>query len=301
MQQEKIEIALQEILDLLDKKYCLADADWGIENPKILEKVIEERSTDCIWGYIEESENDARYYGLKYAKEELQNDLCRRFDLEEDEAQEIIEEYEEDIEEEIFNRDESTFWKDILRHSENVPVRIELLSNYDCINSHWLESQGGYSYQESYFGDMIDALRLNPQEVKKFLVARGVKCVGRWTNKPNRKPLVNLGKAFWEEIENSCCGANLLTILGTIDLSEMTQDFTKITIPKGNPVGLFSSFQGGGSLLEMELLEDLEIDLDATGKTKYDGWRLEPDFGSYSVASVYGACKSIYGEPIKTA
>ena len=44
-----------------------------------------------------------------------------------------------------------------------------MLSNYDCINSCWLESQGGFRYKESYFGDMIDTLRLNPAKVKKAL------------------------------------------------------------------------------------------------------------------------------------
>ena len=33
-----------------------------------------------------------------------------------------------------------------------------MLSNYDCINSNWFESQGGYRYEESYFGDMVDSL-----------------------------------------------------------------------------------------------------------------------------------------------
>ena len=59
-------------------------------------------------------------------------------------------------------------------------MRVEMLSNYDCINSNWLESQEGYRYKESYFGDMIDALNLNPAKVKKMLVEKGYTVYGRF-------------------------------------------------------------------------------------------------------------------------
>ena len=53
-----------------------------------------------------------------------------------------------------------------------------MLSDYDCINSNWFESQGGYSYEESYFGDMVDSLNLNPAQVKKLLTSHGYKVYG---------------------------------------------------------------------------------------------------------------------------
>ena len=56
------------------------------------------------------------------------------------------------------------------KNTDEIRVRVEMLSNYECINSNWLESQEGYRYKESYFGDMIDALNLNPSKVKKMLV-----------------------------------------------------------------------------------------------------------------------------------
>ena len=52
----------------------------------------------------------------------------------------------------------------------NIPVRVEMLSNYDCINSNWLESQEGYRYKGVLFRGYEDALNLNPAKVKKMLV-----------------------------------------------------------------------------------------------------------------------------------
>ena len=84
----------------------------------------------------------------------------------------FFQEHEDEIREEIYDRNDSDTLKELLKNTDDIPVRVEMLSNYDCINSNWLESQEGYRYKESYFGDMIDALNLNPAKVKKMLVEK---------------------------------------------------------------------------------------------------------------------------------
>ena len=182
-----------------------------------------------------------------------------------------------------------------------VNVRISMYSNYDCINSHWLESQGPYTLEDSYFGDMVKQLRLNPKEVKQMLLDKGMEVAGRWPNKPGIKPLVTL-EHFWRELENASCGANLLTFLARIDAKEYLSKPKKIVVPKGNMCGLFSSFQGGGSVLEMELQTDFEIDLtkkyDRSGYLSY-GLSIDDPSNSYSIQNVYGTDSSMFGYDLK--
>lgn len=139
-----------------------------------------------------------------------------------------------------------------------------MLSNYDCINSCWLESQGGFRYKESYFGDMIDTLRLNPAKVKKALTEKGYTVYGRFPNKKYRDGKEQVSyEDFCQELENSCCGANLLIYIGLVNLRDLYDaDFKikEVIIPKGNTCGLFSSMYGGGSLIEMELKAMSESD-----------------------------------------
>lgn len=193
----------------------------------------------------------------------------------------------------------------IKRASAN--VRIEMTSNYDCINSHWFETSGGggYEYRESYFGAMVDALKLNPAKVKQVLKKHGVNTFGAFPNKKYRdgKELISY-EDFFTELENSCCGGNLLTFVGTIDLEEFLNledgKITKIIIPKGNCVGLFSSFQGGGSTIEAELLHDFTVDLTKIFKTSYDGFRLVTDHKEhgYTIQESHGVTQSFWGSNI---
>lgn len=182
-----------------------------------------------------------------------------------------------------------------------VNVRIEMYSNYDCINSDWLESQSPYS-MDSYFGDMIRTLQFNPAEMKSFLISKGRQTTGNWPNRRKKKPFVSI-EDFWTELLNSSCGANLLNFVGTMDAFELLTAGKKstVTIGKGNNCGLFSSMYGGGSVMEMTLLRPITIDLEK----KYDksgylnfGLHIDCDSGGYSMAQVYGVDASFFGGEI---
>ena len=200
----------------------------------------------------------------------------------------------------------------LLKNTGLVNIRIEMGSNYDCINSHWFETSGGggYEYEQSYFGDMVDQLNLNPAKVKKMLLEHDIKCFGVFPNKKNRdgKEFVSYTD-FWQELENSSCGVNQLTFLGRIDLRDLDSKdgYLKpigVTIPAGNNCGLFSSMQGGGSVMEMKLLRDKKIDLVnpfARNKTKYDTYHLfvEGDKnGGYGIDQVYGVTSEFFGKEV---
>lgn len=193
-------------------------------------------------------------------------------------------------------------FKQLLKNTSKIPVRITLYSNYDCINSHWFEqSSGGYGYVQSYFGAMVNALKLNPRKVKEKFISHGDKMYGLWPNKPQRdgKEYVDYGQ-FFVEMENQSCPACNLVVVGMIDLQDLMNGKPEIiVIPKGNYVGMFSSMNGGGSPIEAPLLRDMKINLSKHYPTQYDFWRMEYDKGSYSINGAYSVTKEFWKKQIQ--
>ena len=224
--------------------------------------------------------------------------------FDEDAVEEFMEAHRDDIMDAIYERDDSDAVSELVRHTQDVPVRVELLSDYDCINSHWLESQGGYVYPDSYFGDMVDALNLNPAKVKRFLAEKGITVYGRCHYRRSRdgRELVSY-EDFHRELVNSCCGANLLTYTGKVNLMELYESgfsVAKVTIPKDNYCGIFSSMYGGGSAIGMRLRRDVTLELETGG---YRGYRLVLDASGsghdYSIGHVYGVDDSFFDGTVK--
>jgi hypothetical protein len=150
---------------------------------------------------------------------------------------------------------------------------------------------------------MVDALNLNPCKVRKLLLEREEKVSGKFPNKRSRNGKEQVSyEQFYEELQNTCCGANLLTYVARIDIRKLFDaDFnlTGVIIPKGNTCGLYSSMQGGGSLIEMELKDDVKLHLTQNG---YPCFRLELEkYGNgydYSIRQVYSVCDSFFGKSL---
>ncbi|EOA56477.1 hypothetical protein HMPREF1214_03298 [Bacteroides sp. HPS0048] len=292
---------------LMDDNYSLSYVDYreSLDNSlDTIEKCLEAKNSDALHEKLDEWYSQQEYESVYNIMEDLKKELVKS-GYKKWEAEKFFEENEEEIKNEIYSRDDSDPLKDLLRNTNKIPVRVELLSNYDCINSHWLESSGGYSYEESYFGDMVDALNLNPCKVKKILLEQGEKTIGQFPDKRPRNGKEQVSyEQFYEELENSCCGANLLTYVATVDVQKLYDagfNLSEIVIPKWNKCGLYSSMQGGGSLMEMDLKEDVKIKL---SKGKFPYYRLELDkWGTgynYSIQQTYGVDSSFFGKPFNS-
>lgn len=195
--------------------------------------------------------------------------------------------------------------KDLISRSGNVPCRVTLWSNYDCLNSNWFESvaTGGYTY-DGYFKQILDVLYLNPRKVKEMFAERGIATRGYFPNKKRRegKEYVDY-KQFAIEMENNSCGATNLSIVCMLDLSEVVKNGMpkKFIIPKGNNMGMYSSFQGGGSMIECPLLRDMKIDTTKTFESEYDHFSLIPDTKEHGYTmknDVYGVTDDFFGDEI---
>ncbi len=302
--EEKKSLTLDFIISLMEESYTLIWVDYRDsldEHLNLIQKCLDKQSCEDLWEKVDEWYMDAEWEAIKEIIAKLKEECVVFNDFDEEEVDAFFEEHDDEIRDEIYIRNDSTTVEDLIKNTDDIPIRVEMLSNYDCINSHWWISQGGYRYEGSYFGDMIDSLYLNPAKVKKILTEHGYTVHGRFPNKKYRDGKEQVSyEQFYEELINSCCGANLLTYIGKVNLKELYNanfSLKEVIVPKGNYCGLFSSMYGGGSILEMKLQKDVKLKLEFDN---YHGFRLlldnERNKYDYSIQHVYGICKSFFGE-----
>lgn len=271
--------------------------DWH----ETFQECIEQGNSTPLVEKVNEIDFDTSYAVNEVVKD-VTSDLLRFYELDEkDDLEAMLADVvlDDEIRNLCYENDNSDPLKGLLNNTSDITVRLEMTSNYDCINSHWFER--GYSYVESYFGDMVDALNLNPALVKKVMVEHGIDVSGRFPNKSNRNGKEYISyESFIQELLNSCSGANLLTFVGTMNAMDFYEyNARKITFPKGNNCGLFSSWNGGGSMIEMELLRNFTVDISQSSKNGR-GFRLKVDKAdNYSMDSVYGPTRKFWGGQIK--
>lgn len=184
--EEQERLTMEFVKSLMDKSYTLVWVDYNdnLDNCRdTIQKCLEERSCESLWEKVDEWYGDTEWEAVREIVSKLKDECIRFHDFGEEEVDKFFQEHEDEIREEIYDRNDSDTLKELLKNTDDIPVRVEMLSNYDCINSNWLESQEGYRYKESYFGDMIDALNLNPAKVKKMLVEKGYTVYGRFPDK----------------------------------------------------------------------------------------------------------------------
>lgn len=303
----KKELTLDFVKSLMDESYTLVWVDYNDNfnaDYTLIQKCLDKKSPESLWEGIAGWYSDSEWESTQRIIRKLKEECILFYDSDEKEVESFFEKHDDEIRGEIYARDDSDVLTELIKHTDDIPVRVEMLSDYDCINSNWFESQGGYRYKESYFGDMVDALNLNPARVKKMLVEKGYTVHGCFPNRKHRdgKEQVTY-EHFYQELINSCCGANLLTYIGKVSLKDQYDigfSFKEVIIPKGNYCGIFSSIYGGGSLLGMELQQDVKLDLKPKGRYNFR-FRLdnEKSENECSIRHVYGTDDSFFGGKVR--
>ena len=279
---EQKTLTLDFIKSLMEPAYTLVWTDYNdnLDNHRgLIQKCLDSKSREHLWEKADEWYSDAEWEAVREIIAKLKEECSVSGGFDEEEVDDFFDEHEDEIRDEIYSRNDSDVVKELIRHTDDIPIRVEMLSNYDCINSNWFESQGGYRYEESYFGDMVDSLNLNPARVKKILTEHGYRAYGRFPNRKNRNGKEQVSYEQFYEADFS---------------------LKEIIIPKGNCCGLFSSIFGGGSLPEMELKKDVKLKLEVED---YHGFRfrLDDERSNYdcSVQHVYGVDDSFFGDAVR--
>ncbi len=118
----KTKVSAKDIIDLLDKSYNLVYIDYRDSLDESLDKVAEairKQEWYPLDETIDEWMMDAQDYSMDYILKELAKEISNKFEIELPEAKELLEEYEDEIRDEIYNRDNSTPIKDLIRNTSD--------------------------------------------------------------------------------------------------------------------------------------------------------------------------------------
>lgn len=294
---------MQDVLNVMEKSYNLYYVDYNDsfdDNTSRLNDII--KGSDEAFDILNDLvfDNYDTYIIIRDIKNELkQNLLNNNFD--ENDIEDFFEENELEINDEIFNRDNSTPIRDLLKNTNDLTLRVYWNSNYDCINSFYYESQSGLYYSD-YLKQVMQLLKINPKEFKDKMIKKGYSysIQGKFPNIKYKTQYVDID-CFIEEFENLVCGASLLTFVAKLNpIDVLKGKINKLVIPKGNTIGFFSSDNGGGSMFECPLINDFEINLNKIyWKSKYNKFNLCLDKSDkYNIDNTYGVTNDFWGERV---
>ena len=102
-----------------------------------LEETIWENNHDYIW----QQTWDDIYDIIKQFDQQIEKEIGDSYH--EDDLRELVEDFRDD------HPGVSVNLETLLSRMNNIPVRFPFYSNYDCINSHWLENDAGYWFEFS--------------------------------------------------------------------------------------------------------------------------------------------------------
>ena len=115
-----------DVLGLMDKRYTLHYVDYRDSldsHLDVVQKAIR-GNPDALYEAVDEWFLDD-YYAQDEVKQELKKALMEQFDLEEPAADAVMEEYQEQIQETMWDRDDSNVLRDLLRNTRDPVVFYE--------------------------------------------------------------------------------------------------------------------------------------------------------------------------------
>lgn len=269
LEEDLPELTLDVVASEMDDQYHLFSCDPR-DNLKdylnTFQECIESHSKEALYEVVDQATDDQ----IDEAVYEVMGELKTKLEdkgYPTNEVDDFFSDYEGEIVDEIHVRDVSEPLEQLVSNTGldgQVCAYIDMTSSFDCVNSYELESENGFSYNKSYFGDMIDQLNLNPSKVEKLLHAEGAKTVGDFPDITARdgQEFVRYDQFVEELVNNPDLG--LLVFLTKVDLKELVDmdfDVQEVVVPKGNRCGLFFSGIGSGSILGMELQKDIKLDV----------------------------------------
>lgn len=156
---ENIKITEEEIKELLPQRVSLYYVDYRDsleDHHEIIQRCVSEGELAPLWEATDEWFGGGSYESEKHYKKELIQDIARKYDIDEDEAEGLLEEHDDFIRETLCERDDSDVIKDLLRNTS------EFVAHYDT--GYYVESDS-WSWTES-------EIRAERQRIKKVLGIR---------------------------------------------------------------------------------------------------------------------------------
>jgi len=152
----KEKINFEAIKDLLPKRTSLYYVDYNDNlngQTEVIQTCISDGNLYALYESIDDWYIDSPFYAFEELDKELISDICNKFDIEEEEAKEIFEEFEYEIRDHYINVDDSNVLKDLLSNTSS------FITHYDT--GYYMDG-GSWNWSEA-------EVRLERIKIKKFL------------------------------------------------------------------------------------------------------------------------------------
>lgn len=257
---------VNKLIEQLPNKTYLRVTDYNDELPiNILGNFISTNGADSADEQLSDSMMDwDTSYAIDYDRDEAIQCLAKQLKLSKHDLIELLdaenEDWRDNVRETIEERDASTPIQEMARRTDNVILRLEMVSGNDCINSAWCEGKV-FDLEDSYLADVLRVLRINPKHYADYVTQHeegftflNVADVYRG------QPLIEAKDVFEEHRELSS-GPALLTIVFSLPATEVLDFKGFVRVPAGAKVGFFSSAVGAASLFDVKLQHEFNVDL----------------------------------------
>ena len=127
--EEQERLTMEFVKSLMDKSYTLVWVDYNdnLDNCRdTIQKCLEERSCESLWEKVDEWYGDAEWEAVREIVSKLKDECIRFHDFGEEEVDKFFQEHEDEIREEIYDRNDSDTLKELLK-----PVQGILFRGYD--------------------------------------------------------------------------------------------------------------------------------------------------------------------------
>lgn len=133
----------QKIVALLDKWYELTPVDYQdnlSENLVMVQQAIRDQDTQCIDEMIEDWYGEGRCQSVDYALDErLRDAITSEFNVDNERAARFIDKYRDDLENIVYERDNSDPVTDLLRHTPDQPAFYD--TGFEVLSGCWKDDK----------------------------------------------------------------------------------------------------------------------------------------------------------------
>lgn len=253
---------------------------------------------DYPMDYIMETmEEWAIDYACEYGDPEIHKEILSNMS---DEDREITEDfYQEEFDE--WRQKHISYYYDWEDWNRTIKVNLVVDSgdaNYDFACNSILNWYGTTGYDECTIDEHSSIMWLAKQQGKENEVRKEIEYV---FNNRERNSKDRFVESVIDELENLPQYGGMLTFLleMTIEdlckLKQRDKDFSKVIISKDTMCGLFESWNGSGSILDIKLDKDVEVPAEMI----WDAWMDGTKPHGYDVDEVYGLIGSAWHGTLK--
>ena len=133
-------ISLEQVVELLPSRVSLIYVDYNDSldgHEEKIQECIHKRNFDSLVELVDDSFMEAEWAGLDYVLKELKDDIERAFDIED--AQYILDDYEDEIRDAIYDRCDDDTVGDLLRNTGSIIAHYD--TGYEVPGDSWSWSE----------------------------------------------------------------------------------------------------------------------------------------------------------------